>query len=82
MNQAIAAPGFRRVRVHDLAHTCGGRLRGAGVPLETRRALVGHRNGDIPSHHSAPELREPIDAAQQTSRDESGKSPALTLLKR
>jgi hypothetical protein len=31
--------GFRNVRVHDLKHTFGRRLRAAGVPLETRRVL-------------------------------------------
>jgi len=77
-----AHPGFRRVRVHDLKHTCGRRLRAAGVSLETRKVLLGHRNGDITSHYSAPELRELIDAAQRICRDESGKTPALTLLKR
>jgi integrase len=33
--------------VHNLRHTFGRRLRGAGVPLETRKALLGHANGDI-----------------------------------
>jgi len=77
-----AHPGFRRVRVHDLKHTCGRRLRAAGVSLETRKVLLGHTNGDITSHYSAPELRELIDAMQRICRDESGKTPALTLLKR
>ena len=77
-----AHPGFRRVRVHDLKHTCGRRLRAAGVSLETRKVLLGHTNGDITSHYSAPELRELIDAMQRICRDESSKTPALTLLKR
>lgn len=34
-----------------------------GVPLETRRALLGHKNGDITTHYSAPELQELIEAA-------------------
>jgi len=77
-----AHPGFRRVRVRDLKHTCGRRLRAAGVSLETRKVLLGHTNGDITSHYSAPERRELIDAMQWICRDESGKTPALTLLKR
>ena len=44
--------------------------------------LLGHKNGDITSHYSAPELRELIDAAQRICSDKSGKTPALTLLKR
>ncbi len=50
--------GLKHVRVHDLKHTFGRRLRAAGVPLETRKVLLGHRNGDITSHYSAPELAE------------------------
>ena len=52
-----------QVRVHDLKHTFGRRLRTAGVPLETRKVLLGHKTGDITSHYSAPELAELIRAA-------------------
>src|SRR5438132_1117215 len=52
-----------QVRLHDLKHTCGRRLRTAGVPLETRKVLLGHKSGDITSHYSAPELAELIRAA-------------------
>ena len=37
-----APAGFRTVRVHDLRHTFGRRLRAAGVSLEDRRDLLGH----------------------------------------
>lgn len=47
--------GLTQVRVHDLKHTFGRRLRAAGVPMETRKVLLGHRNGDITTHYSAPE---------------------------
>lgn len=57
------------------------RLRAAGVPLETRKVLLGHRNGDITSHYSAPELEELIAAANRVCERKSGKSPALVLLK-
>jgi integrase len=67
--------------VHDLKHTFGRRLRAAGVPLETRKVLLGHTTGDITSHYSAPELAELINAANRVCRTESGKTPALTLLK-
>ena len=53
------------VRVHDLKHTFGQRLRAAGVALETRKILLGHRNGDITSHYSTPELEELIEAANK-----------------
>jgi integrase len=70
------------VRPHDLKHTFGRRLRAMGVPLETRKVLLGHKNGDITSHYSAPELAELLDAANRVCGSESRKSPAMTLLKR
>jgi integrase len=69
------------VRLHDLKHTFGRRLRAAGVPLETRKVLLGHRNGDITTHYSAPELTELIEAANRVCEQESGKSPALVFLR-
>jgi integrase len=75
------AVGLPMVRVHDLKHTFGRRLRAAGVPVETRKVLLGHRNGDITTHYSAPELAELIEAAELVCGSESGKSPALLMLK-
>ena len=34
-----------------------------GIPLETMKVLLGHRNGDITSHYSAPEIEELLEAA-------------------
>ena len=56
LQTARKAAGLSQVRVHDLKHTFGRRLRTAGVPLETRKVLLGHKTGDIASHYSAPEL--------------------------
>jgi hypothetical protein len=53
----------------------------AGVPLETRKVLLGHRNGDITTHYSAPELEELIEAANRVCENQSGKSPALVVLR-
>ena len=72
--------GLKQVRVHDLKHTFGRRLRAAGVPLETRKVLLGHRNGDITSHYSAPELVELLEAANRVCEGKSGKTPALMVL--
>ncbi len=69
------------VRVHDLKHTFGRRLRAAGVPLETRKVLLGHRNGDITTHYSTPELEELFEAVNKVCEEQSGKSPALVVLK-
>jgi integrase len=49
--------GLPHLRVHDLRHTFGHRLRAAGVHAEDRKALLGHTNGDITTHYSAPDLR-------------------------
>lgn len=78
-----AAPeGFARLRVHDLKHTFGRRLRSARVPLETRKVLLGHKNGDITTHYSAPELSELIEAANKVCLRPGKSAPQLTLLKR
>ena len=73
--------GLPLVRVHDLKHTFGRRLRAAGVPVETRKVLLGHRNGDITTHYSAPELEELLEAANKVCDSKSGKTPALVVLK-
>ena len=73
--------GLPQVRVHDLKHTYGRRLRAAGVALETRKVLLGHRNGDITTHYSAPELEELIEAANKVCSEKSGKTPALVVLR-
>ena len=44
--------------------------------------LLGHRNGDITTHYSAPELEELIAAAERVCAEKSGKTPALVMLKR
>ena len=48
--------GLPQVRVHDLKHTFGRRLRAAGVSFEDRQDLLGHRSGRITTHYSAAEL--------------------------
>ena len=60
-----AHDGFARIRIHDLKHTFGRRLRAAGVTEEDRKALLGHKNGSIPSHYSAAELDQLIEAASK-----------------
>jgi integrase len=49
-HKSPAHPGFRSIRVHDLKHTFGRRLRAAGITEEDRKALLGHKNGSITSH--------------------------------
>ena len=77
-----APQGFRNVRVHDLKHTFGRRLRAAGVSFEDRQDLLGHRSGRITTHYSQAELTNLIEAADKVCDTESRKSPATTWLRR
>lgn len=69
------------VRVHDLKHTFGRRLRAAGVSYEDRQDLLGHRSGRITTHYSAAELNNLIKAAETVCQTNTN-GPTLTLLKR
>ncbi len=73
--------GFRRIRVHDLKHTYGRRLRAAGVSLEDRQDLLGHKSGKITTEYSAPELANLIAASDRVCGKMSRKTPALTLIR-
>jgi len=74
-----APAGFASVRVHDLKHTFGRRLRAAGVGEETRKVLLGHTNKTITTHYSAPELKELIEAANRIDRNLA--SSSVTILR-
>ena len=74
-----AAPeGFRRVRVHDLKHTFGRRLRAAGVTFEDRQDLLGHKSRRITTHYSEAELANLIAAADKACDSKSRKIPAIS----
>jgi integrase len=78
-----AAPaGFRNVRVHDLKHTFGRRLRAAGVNFEDRQDLLGHKSGRVTTHYSRAELSNLIEAANKVCSKESRKAVASTWLRR
>jgi len=66
--------------VHNLRHTFGRRLRGAGIPLETRKALLGHAVGDITTHYSAAELGELLKAAEAIVSRSKIETPNLMLV--
>ena len=42
------------------------------MPLETRKLFLGHRNGDITTHYSAPEPEALLDAANKVCEKNSG----------
>ncbi len=48
--------GIPQVRVHDLRHTFGHRLRAVGVSFEDRQDLLGHKSMRITTHYSSPDL--------------------------
>lgn len=70
-----------QVRVHDLKHTFGRRLRSAGVSFEDRQDLLGHKSRRMTTHYSAAELSNLIEAAEKACRVESRKGPAVLALK-
>lgn len=73
--------GLPQVRVHDLKHTYGRRLRAAGVCFEDRQDLLGHRSGRVTTHYSAAELSRLIEAAE-TVTDRNENRPELVILRR
>ncbi|HTT13012.1 MAG TPA: tyrosine-type recombinase/integrase, partial [Burkholderiaceae bacterium] len=78
---AREAAGLPQVRVHDLKHTFGRRLRAAGVSFEDRQDLLGHRSSRITTHYSAAELSKLIEAADRVCGS-GGRKPELVVLKR
>lgn len=67
------------VRVHDLKHTFGRRLRSAGVSFEDRQDLLGHKSTRITTHYSAAELLNLWIAANKVCEEQQ--KPTLTLLR-
>jgi integrase len=78
--RARKAVSLPRVRVHDLKHTFGRRLRAAGVSREDRQDLLGHKSRHITTHYSAAELHNLIGAANKAC-DRSRQGSAFTLLR-
>ena len=71
-----------KVRVHDLKHTFGRRLRAAGVSFEDRQDLLGHKSGRITTHYSAAEIGNLIKAANKVCEiEQDANSSTLTLLR-
>jgi integrase len=71
---------LKQVRVHDLKHTFGRRLRSVGVSLEDRQDLLGHVSERITTHYSAAELQNLYKAANSVCEAHNG-GVTLTLLR-
>ena len=73
--------GFRSLRVHDLKHTFGHRVRAAGIGFEDRKVLLGHKSDHVTTHYSAPEIGALIAAAERVCKLGSRKSPTLSIVR-
>ena len=71
-----------RKGIHNTRHTFGRRLRSAGVPLETRKTLLGHANGDITTHYSAAEIEELRQAVQRIVNPRVVQAPTLMIVRK
>ncbi len=54
--QARRQAGLPLVRIHDLRHSFGSRLRAAGVSAEDREALLGHANHSMAGHYASADV--------------------------
>jgi integrase len=78
--KARARAGLEGLRVHDLKHTFGRRLRASGVSFEDRQDLLGHRSGRITTHYSPADLSRLIEAANSVV-ERDGRRPELVVLR-
>jgi integrase len=75
--------GLRQVRIHDLKHTFGRRLRAAEVPEEDRKDLLGHRSGcSMTTHYSMAELAKLIAYANRVCEGERHNSDTIVFLEK
>jgi integrase len=76
---AREAVDLKLVRVHDMRHTFGMRLRAVGVGFEDRQDLLGHHAGRITTHYSKVEIARLIDCVELLCE---ARKPELTLIRR
>ena len=74
--------GLSQVRVHDLKHTFGRRLRAAGVKFEDRQDLLGHRSTRMTTHYSVAEVFNLIEMAELVAERPARESQPLLLINR
>ncbi len=55
--------GLSKVRVHDIRHTFGQRLREAGISEKDRAVLMGHVVDSMPEHYATPTIAHLIECA-------------------
>ena len=64
---ARSAIGMPKLRVHDLRHAFGQRLRDAGVTEEDRALLLGHAIQGMPQHYATATVARLVEAANSVS---------------
>jgi len=74
--------GLPHVKVHDLKHTFGRRLRKANVSFEDRQDLLGHKSGRITTHYSDAEIKNLIDASNKVCEEEESSLTISQLRKK
>jgi len=72
--------GFRNLRVHDLRHTFGRRVRRAGSSNEDRKDLLGHKNGEITTHYSQVEIDRLREMVESIAQPYAHKMPTLKVV--
>ncbi|MEO6976060.1 MAG: tyrosine-type recombinase/integrase [Gallionella sp.] len=72
--------GLQDVRVHDLRHTVGMRLREAGVREETISDLLWHSRGTMTAHYSVVQVRELLDALNLITDESNRTNASLEML--
>jgi integrase len=77
---ARKAVGLQDVRVHDLRHTVGMRLREAGVREETISDILWHSRGTMTAHYSVAQVRELLDALNLITDESSRTNASLEML--
>jgi len=78
--RARKAAGLQDVRVHDLRHTVGMRLREAGVREETISDILWHSRGTMTSHYSVAQVRELLDALNLITDESNRTNASLEML--
>lgn len=74
------AVGLSDVRVHDLRHTVGMRLREAGVREETIADILWHSRGTMTAHYSVAQVGELLDALNLITDESNRKNASLEML--
>lgn len=77
-----ANAGLTNLRVHDLKHTFGHRLRAAGIVEEDRKTLLGHKSRSITTHYSAPDIEKLVEFSNRVNETDGTQRQTLTILRR